>query len=80
MADDKTKKLLQMKEQVEQAHSKADKLRGSLDELKKRFKEYGCKDRDEAQKKLDEMDESLAKSEKERDAGIAELEKAYSWS
>ena len=51
-AEDKTNKLLKMKEQIDQAKSKADWLRGTLEQLEGQLKQYGVKTLAEAKRVL----------------------------
>ena len=77
--ENKTKKLLQIKGQVEEAKSKADRLRGTLDNLDSQLKQHGCDNVEDARKKLSKIDMELAKSEQNLMEGIGKLEQEYQW-
>ncbi len=62
--EDKSKRLLEIKGQIDEAKSKSDKLQGTLEILQGQLKQYGCKTLAEAKKKLDQMDADLARAEK----------------
>lgn len=78
--EDKVKRLMKMKEQIDQAKSRADRIRGTIESLESQMmKQYGCKDVAFAKKKLDQMDTELRKAEKEFSEGVGVLEEAYAW-
>jgi TolA-binding protein len=72
-------RLLQIKEQIDQAQRKVERLKGTLEQLESQLKQHGCGNLEEAKKKLFQMDVELTEREKELSDGIKKLEASYDW-
>ena len=71
-------KLLQVKEDIDQAKTRVSELTGKQQQLMSNLKKtYGCSSVSELKKKVKAMQESLAKLTTKLDTGIEELEKHY---
>lgn len=79
-ADEKVKRLMAIKKQIEEAKSKSDQLQGTLTTLQGQMKsQFGCGNVAQAKEKLNKMDQDLAKAERDLENGIKSLEASYSW-
>lgn len=71
-------KYRQLKGDVEQAKSEADKARGALDQLLTRLEEeYGCKNLAQARTKLAELESEKNKAQKEFAKALQDYEKEW---
>jgi len=76
----KTKKLLNMKSQIDKGKLDKARLEGEQESLFKRLKEdFGCKDLKAAELKLSQMDKDIDAKESQLKKGIERLETQYDW-
>ena len=72
------KKLLELKEQIEDAKQEVNRLEGRQDGLMQQLqKDWKCKSLKEAKKKLGDMKQEIQELQDKIDSGIAELEEKY---
>jgi len=70
--------LLELKEEINDAKTRASELTGQQKALLQQFKnEFGCRTVEEAKKKLAEMELSISSQEKRIAKSIGELEEKY---
>jgi hypothetical protein len=74
------KKLLRMKEQIEQAQIKTARLQGEIDSKYNELKTvFNCSNLAEAERSLATMDKTLNKDVAAFEAAMDKLEAAYQW-
>lgn len=79
--DDLKKKLLGMKDKIDEAKSSSDRLKGALDQLIKRLEtEYDIKSLKEADILLDELEENIENLKLDIEKQTKKLENDYVWS
>lgn len=72
---DLAKKIMNFKDQLEEAKREESRIEGKMQTLTERLeKSCGCKDEKEAEKKIDQLDKRAERFEKEIETGIEELE------
>jgi len=72
------RKLLDLKEQVEEAKIKVSELTGQQTALMKQLKEeFGCTTIEQAQKKLETMEKEITVLDKKIEEGVQELKTKY---
>ena len=70
--------LLDLKDQVDEAKQKVSELKGQQNALNKQLADdWKCKTIEEAEKKLKEMETSIASIDKKIEKGVFELEEKY---
>ena len=80
MADDITKKLLRMKEEIETAKIESAQVQGAIDQNLKRLKdEFGVSSLARAKQKLDKLKDQEADLDKQIEKAVDKLEADYEW-
>jgi len=75
MSNDQTKKLMALKEKVEGARSKCDRLQGQLDaEMERLERDCGVKTVKQAEKRMAELEKSIEKGDAELGRELAKIE------
>lgn len=73
-------KLLDMREQIEDAKVERNKKVGRQEEQHKRSKkEFGCRDLKAITKELTEMEQAIQKGDRALNKGVTALENDYKW-
>ena len=71
-------KLIELKQRIESADREYEQAVGRLKELKRQLKdEYGCSSVEEAEKKFDELEETIDKMKKELEVNLEKLGEKY---
>jgi len=72
-----TKKLLNLKERIEEARSEASELKGQQKHLMKQLEDWGCTSVKQAKEKAKELDKKINQLSNKIDQGVEELEEQY---
>lgn len=73
--DEQTRKLMTLKEKVEGARSKCDRLQGQLDaEMERLEKDHGVKTVKQAEKRMAELEKSIEKGDAELGKELKKIE------
>ena len=71
-------RLLELKQEIDEAKTKVSELTGQKNALMKQLKEdYGCKTIQDADNKVNDLEKQIDKIKKQIDSGIAELEEKF---
>jgi hypothetical protein len=77
---DQTQELLKLKKHIEESKSKADQIRGQIAQLEKqRAEEFGCATDGEATAYIRELEEDVAKLDREIEEGVATVKEELGW-
>jgi len=75
-----TKRLLEIKNQIDEAKSKQSEITGQIKSIKEQMKQkFKISDLNEAEKLLEKMGIELDAQETEFEKGMEKLEEAYNW-
>lgn len=78
--DNITQKILNYKEQLEEAKNEKNREEGKISTLESRLKkEFECSNIKEAEEKIEELDEDIIKKDKELNKIINKIEEDYDW-
>lgn len=75
-----TKRLLEIKNQIDEAKSKQSEITGQIKSIKEQMKQkFKISDLNEAEKLLEEIGKELDEQETKFEEGMKDLESAYDW-
>ena len=75
-----TERLLEIKNQIDEAKSKQSEITGQIKSIKEQMKQkFKISDLNEAEKLLEEIGKELDEQEKKFEEGMKDLESAYDW-
>ena len=77
--DSKEATLIQMKSKLDAARDTMQQYKGQLEILTTQLKDLGFKNIDEAEERLNELDDELAAKEAAFQKGVRALEENYDW-